>query len=92
MFFTLVFVACIAGAWVFLQSLYQIYTPGHMTGRVFSVSTLIGNTSLPIAYAVFGILLNLSSITILMAVCGACLIILCLSFSVKKRDKDYQID
>lgn len=68
---------CIAGAFVFWQSLLQKYTPGNMTGRVFSISTLISNISLPIAYGIFGILLNLSSIFILMAVCGVCLIVLC---------------
>lgn len=64
----------IAFAAVFWQSLLQSYTPDHMTGRVFSVSTLVGNTSLPLAYGIFGVLLNLSSIYILMAACGACLI------------------
>lgn len=68
--------ACIAFASVFWQSLLQSYTPGHMTGRVFSISTLVGNTSLPVAYGIFGILLNLSSIYIVMAACGACLIVL----------------
>ncbi|SDE38281.1 MFS transporter [Sporomusa acidovorans] len=64
----------IAFAAVFWQSLLQNYTPDHMTGRVFSVSTLVGNTSLPLAYGIFGVLLNLSSIYILTAACGACLI------------------
>lgn len=68
---------CIAGAAVIWQSLLQRYTPGHMTGRVFSVSTLIGNVTLPIAYGIFGILLNVSSIFSLMAVCGAGLVALC---------------
>ncbi|WP_094604185.1 Enterobactin exporter EntS [Sporomusa silvacetica DSM 10669] len=68
---------CIAFASVFWQSLLQSYTPGYMTGRVFSVSTLVGNTSLPLAYGIFGVLLNLSSIYILMAACGACLIGFC---------------
>jgi len=69
--------ACIAFASVFWQSLLQNYTPGYMTGRVFSVSTLIGNASLPIAYGVFGVLLNLSSIFSLMVACGVCLMVLC---------------
>jgi MFS family permease len=77
---------CIAGASVFWQSLLQKYTPCHMTGRVFSVSTLIGNTSLPIAYGIFGILLNLSSIFILMAASGVCLMVLCSYLYFRKSD------
>lgn len=52
--------ACIAGAFVFWQSLLQRYTTDTMTGRVFSLSTLISNISLPVAYGLFGLLLNLS--------------------------------
>lgn len=48
-----------------------------MTGRVFSVSTLVGNVSLPIAYGTFGVLLNYSSIMKLMLFSGCCLIVLC---------------
>lgn len=71
--------ACVSCASVFWQTLLQSYTPDYMTGRVFSISTLLGNTTLPVAYGVFGLLLNISSISILMAVCGLCLIILCCS-------------
>ncbi|EGW40922.1 MFS transporter [Desulfosporosinus sp. OT] len=69
--------ACIAGAFVFWQSLLQRYTTDTMTGRVFSLSTLISNISLPVAYGLFGMLLNLSSILVLMAACGVGLIVLC---------------
>jgi len=68
---------CIACASVFWQSLLQSYTPDYMAGRVFSISSLIGNISLPIAYAIFGVLLDFSSIFKIMAGCGACLIVLC---------------
>lgn len=78
--------ACIAGASVIWQSLLQRYTPQQMTGRVFSVSTLIGNTSLPIAYGMFGILLDISSIPILMAASGVCLLALCLYLSIRRRE------
>lgn len=74
--------ACIAGAFVFWQSLLQRYTPDNMTGRVFSISNLISNISLPVAYGIFGLLLNLSSILILMAACGVGLIVLCFYLSV----------
>ena len=65
---------CIAFAAVFWQTLLQRYTPDAMRGRVFGLSSLIGNTSLPIAYGVFGMLLDVSSITVLMAASGLCLI------------------
>lgn len=84
--------ACVAGASVFWQSLLQRYTPGYMTGRVFSVSTLIGNTSLPLAYGIFGILLNLSSIFILMAACGVCLIFLCSYLYFRNRENEEGIN
>ena len=68
--------ACLSSASVFWETLLQNYTPPNMTGRVFSVSTLLGNTSLPVAYGVFGVLLNLSSIPVIMGACGASLIVL----------------
>ena len=58
-------------------TLIQLNTPGNMTGRVFSVSSLAGNASLPIAYGIFGVLLTYNSITKLMLFSGCCLIILC---------------
>jgi Bacterial protein of unknown function (DUF894). len=67
-------VACAAVYW---QSLIQLNTPRNMTGRVFSVSTLVGNASLPIAYGIFGVLLNYSSIMKLMLFSGCCLIVFC---------------
>lgn len=68
----------VACAVVFWQLLIQLNTPDNMTGRVFSVSTLVGNASLPIAYGIFGILLTYISIAKLMFFCGACLILFCL--------------
>jgi len=65
---------CIAFAAVFWQSLLQRYTPDSMRGRVFGLSSLIGNTSLPMAYGLFGVLLGASSIAVLMTASGLCLI------------------
>lgn len=76
--------SCIAFASVFWLTLLQNSTPSNMTGRVFSVSSLIGNTSLPIAYSIFGVLLNISSISVLMAISGGGLLILCFSFYFQK--------
>ena len=65
----------ISSASVYWQSMLQLNTPSHMTGRVFSVSTLIGNTTLPIAYGIFGLLLEISSISVVMIGCGNCLLL-----------------
>ncbi|AET69252.1 arabinose efflux permease family protein [Desulfosporosinus orientis DSM 765] len=77
--------ACIAGAFVFWQSLLHSYTPGNMTGRVFSIATLISNISLPVSYCLFGLLLNISSILFLMAASGVCLIVLCIYFYFQRE-------
>jgi len=68
---------CIAFASVFWQSLLQRHTPSYITGRVFSISSLVGNISLPIAYGVFGVLLDLVSIHQMMLGCGLCLVGIC---------------
>jgi DHA3 family macrolide efflux protein-like MFS transporter len=68
---------CISWAAVFWQSLLQRYTPVELTGRVFSISTLLGNASLPLAYGVFGILLKISSIALLTSISGICLLVFC---------------
>lgn len=75
----------VACAVVFWQLLIQLNTPDNMTGRVFSVSTLVGNVSLPIAYGIFGILLTYNSIMKLMFFSGACLILLCLFLIFKLK-------
>lgn len=64
----------VAFAAVFWQSLLQRYTPDPLRGRVFSLASLIGNTSLPLAYGAFGFLLERSSIAVLMMLSGLCLI------------------
>jgi Arabinose efflux permease len=61
---------------VFWQSLIQLNTPEHMTGRIFGVSSLAANVSLPLAYGVFGILLSYSSISVLMLISGCSLLLL----------------
>lgn len=68
--------SCIACASVFWQWLLQSYTPDYIAGRVFGISALIGNISLPAAYAIFGIILGVSSISAVMTGCGLSLIFL----------------
>lgn len=81
--------SCIAFASVFWQSLLQYYTPEHMRGRVFSISTMVANFSIPLAYGVFGVLLNFNSISKLMASSGVCLLCICL-FLFLRNSKNYK--
>lgn len=73
---------CIAFASVSWQSLLQKYTPMHMTGRVFGISSLLGNISLPLSYGIFGVLLDISSIFLLMAFSGTVMLCLCFLLSL----------
>lgn len=54
----LLYGASVAGASIIWQSLLQGRAPREMMGRVFGVSALAGNGSLPLAYALFGFLLG----------------------------------
>jgi MFS family permease len=68
--------AIIANASVYWQSLLQLKTPDEMAGRIFSISTMMGNLSLPLAFGIFGLLLKFSPITLLMILSGTLLVIL----------------
>lgn len=70
---------------VFWQSILQLQTPEHMTGRVFSAASLAGNVSMPIAYGIFGILLTYSRIWLLMLTCGGSLILEALALLLLAR-------
>lgn len=50
--------AVVAGASVLWQSLLQRQTPTALAGRVFSVSSLVADVSVPLAYALFGVVLE----------------------------------
>jgi len=64
----------IANASIFWQLLLQLSITEQMKGRVFGISSLIGNISMPIAFGVVGILLDFYSIYLIMLVSGICLI------------------
>lgn len=66
----------IANASVYWQSILQLNTSSHMAGRVFSISSMVGNISLPISYGLFGILLKHISISRLMFFSGLALILI----------------
>lgn len=66
--------AVIAGASIYWQSLLQAGIPSEMAGRIFSISAMIGNTSLPLAYGFFGFILGIGSITLVLVSSGVCLI------------------
>ncbi|AOY77011.1 MFS transporter [Clostridium formicaceticum] len=66
--------AAIANASVYWQSILQLNTSSDMAGRVFSISSVVGNISLPISYGLFGILLKYTSILRLMLFSGSALL------------------
>ncbi len=68
--------AGVANASIYWQSILQVKTPGILSGRIFSISTMMGNLSLPLAYGLFGFWLKSNSLMILMSISGASLIIL----------------
>lgn len=82
----------IANASIFWQLLLQLNTPTKMRGRVFGISTLIGNASLPIAFGVAGILLNISSISTLMLGSGICLVVLGMGLILFQLNKNREIE
>ena len=79
----------IANASIYWQSILQIHTPDDMAGRVFSISSMIGNISLPLAYGIFGLLLTYSSIGLLMGFFGIFLLIVCALLLVVYRNPDF---
>lgn len=66
----------IASASMFWQLLLQLKVPSNMKGRVFGISSLLGNISMPLAYGIVGILLDIYSISMIMLFSGTGLIIL----------------
>lgn len=79
--------AVIAGASVYWQTLLQTGTPAAMTGRVFGISTLTANISLPLSNALFGILLGLTPISLLLSLCGFLLTVFCVWQLVRAGSK-----
>ncbi len=76
---------CIAVASVFWRTIAQHCVPKEMTGRVFSVFSTTGNISLPISIGAFGIFLNYINSASLLALTGACLIIIGIVLLYKKQ-------
>lgn len=66
--------AAIANASIYWQSLLQTNTPNDKAGRIFSISTMMGNISMPLAFGLFGLLLKFSSIMLLMSLSGISLV------------------
>jgi MFS family permease len=77
---------CISWASVLWQTLLQSSTPKNMMGRIFSVSALLGNTSLPIAYGLFGMLLSIFTLPVLLFISGFFLVIFCIILFVKSKN------
>jgi len=93
LFIVFIFGVTIVNASIFWQSLLQTNTPKHISGRVFSVSTLIGNASLPISFGVFGFALSKISFSSLMLMSGIGLVFVStiLLFSYKNSYLKIQI-
>lgn len=68
----------IANASVYWQSLLQLNISNEMAGRIFSISSMVGEISLPISYGLFGILLKYASILTLMLFSGLALVLISL--------------
>jgi len=66
----------IVNASVVWQCALQGGAPEHLAGRVFSLSSLAANLSMPLAYGIFGFLLTRDSMPVLLLASGACLILL----------------
>lgn len=75
----------IVNASILWQSQLQTYTPNAMAGRVFSVASLAGNVSLPISFAVSGLLLDYLPISFVLLSGGGCLLLLGIYFSTREN-------
>ncbi len=70
---------------VYWRSLLQVHVPNEMAGRVFSVSTMIADLSLPVSFSLFGMLLKQLSISQTLVYSGISLLIIGLSLMFKYR-------
>lgn len=82
----LIFIGTAAAvASVYWRSLLQAHVPDEKAGRVFSLSTVIANVSLPVSFSIFGMAMNYFQPSLVLAGCGGCLtiagIILILKYS-----------
>lgn len=77
MILVLVVGAMIASASIYWRSLLQMNTATEFSGRVFSISNIVGNSSLPVSYGITGVLLSYFSLNTVMILAGLGLIILC---------------
>lgn len=66
----------VAGASVLWQSLLQRQTPTALAGRVFSVSSLVGEVSVPLAYALFGVVLETQPVGLVFLIDGIALLVI----------------
>ncbi|HBF37254.1 MAG TPA: MFS transporter [Firmicutes bacterium] len=73
----------VANASIYWQSILQVKTPSAMMGRIFSISVMMGNLSLPLAYGLFGLWLKSYSLTVIMGVSGIALGILSIALFIR---------
>lgn len=79
---------CISGISVFWRTLAQICVPEEMSGRVFSVLSVTGNVSLPVSMGITGLLLNLITPALLLALAGVGLILLGIFYNHRRTIED----
>ncbi|MCX7773750.1 MAG: MFS transporter, partial [Clostridia bacterium] len=72
--------SAVSFASVYWQMILQKNTPREMTGRIFSISSFIGNTSMPLAYTLFGALLSIVPKGAVQMFCGFGLVGMALLF------------
>jgi len=64
----------IVNASIYWQTFIQYNTPENMLGRMSAISSLIGDITLPISFALFGFLLDIIRFEYLMIICGFALV------------------
>ncbi len=74
------FSSLVVNASILWQSLLQANTPNEMAGRVFSAAAITGNLSLPLSYALFGMLLNTYPLYAVLLFSGGSLIVIGICF------------
>lgn len=82
----------IVNASIYWQTFIQSNVPENMLGRMSAIASIIGDATLPLSYALFGLLLNFIQFEYLMIICGFALVILLTIFIRFVNDEDVSKD
>ncbi len=80
----------IAVASIYWTAILQSNVPNEMAGRVFSIAVTLGNTTLPVAYGLYGGLLSFAPIAVVLGTSGVGLILITLLLGVLYRRSSLQ--